>query len=94
MALVLTPNQPGFTSSTAGFCEVRLAPNSVYAVLRRECRRLFPDVLFADLFATGGWWSVPPMIVAVAMVLQRLEGLSDREAADRFTFDTRWKCRR
>jgi hypothetical protein len=31
------------------------------------------------------------MIVAVVMVLQRLEGLSDRETADRFTFDTRWK---
>jgi hypothetical protein len=78
-------------SSTAGFCEGRLAPNSIYAVLHRECRRLFPDVMFADLFATGGRWSVPPMIVAVVMVLQRLEGLSDREAADRFTFDTRWK---
>ena len=25
------------------------------------------------------------------MVLQRLEGLSDREAVDRFTFDVRWR---
>jgi Transposase domain (DUF772) len=25
------------------------------------------------------------------MVLQRLEGLSDREAVDRFAFDVRWK---
>ena len=25
------------------------------------------------------------------MVLQRLEGLSDREASDRFTFDARWR---
>jgi hypothetical protein len=78
-------------SSTAGFCEGRLAPNSIYAVLHRECRRLFPDAMFADLFAAKGRWSVPPMIVAVVMVLQRLEGLSDREAVDRFTFDTRWK---
>jgi cell division septation protein DedD len=31
------------------------------------------------------------MIVAVAMVLQRVEGLSDREAVDRFAFDARWK---
>lgn len=91
MALGLTPNQPGLMSSTAGFCEGRLAPNSIYAVLHRECRRLFPDSLFADLFAVKGRWSVPPMIVAVVMVLQRLEGLSDREAVDRFTFDTRWK---
>jgi hypothetical protein len=31
------------------------------------------------------------MIVAVVMVLQRIEGLSDREAVDRFSFDARWK---
>ena len=31
------------------------------------------------------------MIVAVVMVLQRLEGLSDREAVERFSFDVRWK---
>ena len=38
-----------------------------------------------------GVGSVPPMIVAVVMVLQRLEGCSDREAVDRFCFDARWK---
>ena len=47
--------------------------------------------MFADLFAVTGRPSVPPMIVAVVMVLQRLEGCSDREAADRFAFDARWK---
>jgi Transposase domain (DUF772) len=31
------------------------------------------------------------MIVAVVMVLQRLEGCSDREAVERFTYDARWK---
>src|SRR4051812_37981931 len=31
------------------------------------------------------------MIVATVMVLQRVEGLSDREAVDRFTYDARWK---
>jgi hypothetical protein len=34
---------------------------------------------------------VPPSVVAVVMVLQRLEGLSDREAVERFTFDARWR---
>jgi hypothetical protein len=83
--------QPGLLSSTTGFCEDRLAPNSIYAVLHRECRVLFPDEMFADLFAEDGRRSVPPMIVAVVMVLQRLEGLSDREAVERFAFDVRWK---
>ena len=40
---------------------------------------------------TSGRRSVPPMIVAVVMVLQRIEGCSDREAVDRFAFDARWK---
>jgi hypothetical protein len=83
--------QPGLLSSTASFCEGRLAPNSIYAVLHRECHKLFPDGMFTDLFADNGRHSVPPMIVAVVMVLQRLEGLSDREAVDRFAFDVRWK---
>lgn len=91
MALGRTPLQPGLLSSTVGFCEGRLAPNSIYAVLHRECDNLFPDEMFADLFAEDGRRSVPPMIVAVVMVLQRLEGLSDREAAERFAFDVRWK---
>ena len=68
-----------------------MAPGSIYGILHRECFTLFPDEMFADLFDGTGRRSVPPMIVAVVMVLQRIEGLSDREAADRFAFDVRWK---
>src|SRR5262249_11937750 len=50
-----------------------------------------PDELFTDLFAAIGRRSVPPSVVAVVMVLQRLEGLSDRGAGDRFTFGARWR---
>ncbi len=60
-------------------------------MLHRECFRLFADEMFADLFTDVGRRSVPPMIVAVVMVLQRIEGLLDREAVDRFSFDARWK---
>ncbi len=35
------------------FCDEALAENSIYAVLHRERDRLFPDELFADLFASG-----------------------------------------
>jgi hypothetical protein len=68
-----------------------VAPDSIYGVLHRECFNLFPDEMFADLFTDVGRRSVPPMIVAVVMVLQRIEGCSDREAVDRFAFDARWK---
>ena len=43
------------------------------------------------MFADSGRNCVPPMVVAVVMVLQRIEGCSDREAVDRFAFDARWK---
>lgn len=76
---------------TAAFCDGRVGEDSIWSVLHRECHRLFPDEMFADLFASSGRRSVPPMIVAVVMVLQRLNGLSDREAVEAFTFDARWK---
>ena len=63
----------------------------MWVVLHWECHRLFPDEMFSDLFATTGRRSVPPRIVAVVMVLQRLFGLSDREAVEAFCFDARWK---
>jgi hypothetical protein len=78
-------------ATTTGFCEPLVAPDSIYGLLHRECHRLFPDGMFADLFTDVGRRCVPPMIVAVVMVLQRLEGCSDREAVERFQFDLRWK---
>jgi Transposase DDE domain/Transposase domain (DUF772) len=90
MSLGLTPTQANVFTTTS-FCEGRVAPDSIYGLLHRECFRLFGDEMFADLFADSGRNCVPPMIVAVVMVLQRFEGCSDREAVDRFTYDARWK---
>ncbi len=91
MSLGSTPRQADAFRSTTEFCAPRVRADSIYALLHRECFNLFPDELFADLFADLGRRSVPPLIVAVVMVLQRLEGLSDREAVERFTYDARWK---
>jgi hypothetical protein len=91
MTLGVTPRQADLFRGTAALCEGRVAPGSIYGILHRECFGLFPDEMFADLFTGIGRRSVPPMIVAVVMVLQRIEGCSDREAADRFAFDARWK---
>ncbi|MGZ6839954.1 MAG: IS1182 family transposase [Frankiaceae bacterium] len=86
------PRQADLFRDTTEFCAPLVRPDSIHALLARECHALFPDELFSDLFASGvGRRSVPPLVVAVVMVLQRLEGLSDREAVERFTFDARWK---
>jgi len=91
MTLGLAPKQENLLGTTVGYCEGRVGADSIYAVLHRECFTLFPDEMFAHLFTDVGRRSVPPMIVAVVMVLQRIEGCSDREAVDRFAFDARWK---
>src|SRR5829696_6030514 len=86
-----TPKQADLWRGTAAVCEGRVGEQSIWAVLYREGDRLFADELFADLFAEVGRRSVPPRIVATVMVLQRLQGLSDREAVEAFSFDARWK---
>jgi Transposase DDE domain/Transposase domain (DUF772) len=91
MSLGRAPTQGDVLRSSTGFCHERLSPTSIYALLHAESHRLFPEEDFADLFSGIGRWSVSPRILAVVMVLQRLEGLSDREAVDRFGFDLRWK---
>lgn len=90
MTVGVAPRQADLMRGT-GFVGERVAPDSIWAVLHRECHRLFPDELFVDLFASTGRRSVPPQIVATVMVLQRWLGLSDREAVQAFEFDTRWK---
>ncbi|WP_447924826.1 IS1182 family transposase [Georgenia muralis] len=70
-----------------------LEPGSVYAFLAEHRMALFPEELFADLFRSSrGRPSVPADVVATVLVLQTLNGLSDREAAEAVTFDLRWKA--
>ena len=52
----------------------------------------FPTGLFGDLFGGRGRPSVPASVVATVLVLQALEGLSDREAIGRLRCDIRWKA--
>lgn len=86
-----TPKQADLWRGTAAVCEGRVGEQSIWAVLYHQGDRLFGDELFADLFAEVGRRSVPPRIVATVMVLQRLQGCSDREAVEAFSFDARWK---
>lgn len=65
---------------------------TVYAFLAEHRQRLFPDEMFSDLFGSGrGRPSVPADVIATVLVLQSLEGLSDREALQAVRTDLRWK---
>src|ERR1700689_431982 len=91
MTLGVTPQQDEMFGSSRAFCEEHLAEGSIFRLLALEGHRLFADQAFADLFKSTGRRSVAPRVVATVMVLQRLEGLSDREATERFTFAVRWR---
>jgi transposase len=65
---------------------------SVYAFLAQHRCEVFPDGMFADLFPSGrGRPSVPGSVIASVLVLQTLQGLSDREAMEALRWDLRWK---
>ncbi|MFL6296833.1 MAG: transposase, partial [Actinomycetes bacterium] len=70
-----------------------LPEGGVFAFLAAHRRELFPDEMFADLFASRrGRPSIPADVIASGIVLQTLHGLSDEAAAEALTFDLRWKA--
>lgn len=76
----------------AAFCRQLVPEGSVEAFLADHRGELFPDALFSDLFPSRrGRPSVPAEVVASVMVLQALEGLSDRDAARALRDRISWK---
>jgi hypothetical protein len=76
----------------ASWCRHLVPDGSVYAFLADHRHQLFPSELFTDVVRQGGGHSsVPAEVVATVMVLQALEGLSDREAISALRRDIAWK---
>jgi IS5 family transposase len=77
----------------AGALVGHLVPKgSVQRFLAEHRHRLFPDEMFEDLFPSRrGRPSVPADVIATVMVLQALEGRSDREAIEALRTELRWK---
>src|SRR5437660_6524903 len=76
----------------AALCRQLVPEASVEAFLADHRKELFPDELFADLLPSGrGRPSVPADVIASVMVLQALEGLSDRDAARALRDRISWK---
>jgi IS5 family transposase len=76
----------------AALCRQLVPEGSVEAFLADHREDLFPDELFSDLFPSGrGRPSVPADVMASVMVLQALEGLSDRDAARALKDRISWK---
>jgi IS5 family transposase len=90
---VLGSSEPDRELLDAGaLCGHLVAPGSVEGFLAEHRQRLFPEALFADLFPSGrGRPSIPGEVIATVMVLQSLQGLSDREAARELRTNIAWK---
>ena len=66
--------------------------DSFYGFLAGQRGRLFRDEDFAALYCpANGRPSVPPSLLATALVLQTYDGVSDEEAKQRADYDLRWK---
>src|SRR5215216_7797541 len=66
--------------------------DSFYGFLASHRTELFQDEDFTDLYCSdNGRPSVPPSLLAMALLLQVHDGVSDEEAKARADFDLRWK---
>ncbi len=73
-------------------CRQLVPASSVESFLADHRHDLFPDAMFEDLFPSKrGRPSIPADVIAAVMVLQALEGLSDRDAARALRDRISWK---
>jgi len=69
-----------------------VGPDTFYGFLAQHGRELFRDEDFAELYCPdNGRTSVPPSILALALLLQTHDKVSDEEAKGRAEYDMRWK---
>jgi transposase len=74
-------------------CRGLIPAGSVFAFLAEHRDRLFPASMFADMYpSANGRPSMPPQILAAAITLQALHGLSDFETVQELRCDLRWKA--
>lgn len=76
----------------AAFCRGLVEDGTVHAFLADHRSELFREEDFADLFPSSrGRPSIPAVLVCSVMVLQALEGLSDRDAIRQLRTRIDWK---
>jgi IS5 family transposase len=74
-------------------CRDLIPAGSVFAFLAEHRGALFPAAMFADMYPSrNGRPSMPPQILAAAITLQALHGLSDFDTVQELRCDLRWKA--
>ena len=79
-------------AATAAAVQAAFPKGNLYVELRAEFSTLYDDQLFADLYPPQGRpVEVAPWRLALVMVMQYIEGLTDRQAADAVRRCMDWK---
>lgn len=74
-------------------CRQLIPAGSVFAFLAEHREALFPGAMFADMYPSpNGRPSMPPQVLAAAVLLQTLYGVSDVDAVQQLRCDLRWEA--
>src|ERR671922_1383621 len=83
---------PPVPEATAAAVQAAFPKGNLYVALRAEFGTLYEDQLFADLYPPQGRpVEVAPWRLALVVVMQYIEGLTDRQAADAVRRCMDWK---
>src|SRR5579885_2879995 len=92
VAMSLKPEAlPPVPEETARVAHAAFPKGNLYLWLRDELGTLYQDDVFADLFPTRGQPAEAPWRLALVTILQFVEGLSDRQAAEAVRGRLDWK---
>lgn len=80
--LDLTRQSLTVPEETARIARQAFPKGNPYLLLRDELGVLYPDELFAPLFSSQGQPALSPGMLALVLVVQHIEGYSDRQAAE------------
>src|SRR5919201_6906499 len=92
-AMSLRPEPlPAIPAATVAAVRAAFPKGNLYVDLRAEFGTLYPEQLFADLYPPEGRpVEVAPWRLALVVVMQYMEGLTDRQAADAVRRCMDWK---
>ena len=77
--------------STKKVAQAAFAKGNVYLTMRDELGTIFEDYNFAEMFSHAGKPAEAPGNLALVVVMQKMEGLSDRQAANAVRARIDWK---
>ena len=77
---------------TARVAHAAFPKGNLYMEMQAELGLIYSNPQFASLFSPTGQPAEDPARLALVLVMQALEGLSDRQTADAVRSRIDWKC--